>query len=94
MKTAALVNDLFAMVPKRRRSVVGWTIAGLLFFWLQGKLIRFSLAESTPPPKWCPIDHLEDAQYFNGPLDPECVAFLKNKGILPADYRPSTARQR
>ena len=85
---------------ERAFSLAGWTIAALLFFWLQGKLIRFEVAAEGPPPAprdvFCQIDHFE---YLAHPLDPECVALLKSKGVLPADYNPATynpyaARQR
>lgn len=89
---AVLVNNLCG---RRSVRIVGWTIAGLLFFWLQGKLIRLELAAEGPPPApkniFCQIDHLE---FLAQPLDPECVAFLKKNCIVVTPMPMATARQR
>ena len=89
---AVLVNDLSG---RRSVRIVGWTIVGLLFFWLQGKLIRLQIAAEAPPPEqkhiFCQIDHFE---FLPEPLSPECVAFLKKNGIVVTPMPMTTARQR
>lgn len=85
-------------MKRRWRSRAGWTIAAVLFFSAQGKLIRFKMASEhqtaqvpeAHKPIFCPVDHLEFLEFIDQMPDPSCDAF--EKSINPVEWEKMKRR--